>query len=33
MNFEHIENVYYWGAIVSSLLIFAIYFLFMRGDN
>lgn len=33
MNLQNIENVYYWGAIMSSILIFAVYFLFMRGDK
>lgn len=33
MNFQNIENVYYWGAIMSSILIFAVYFLFMKGDK
>ena len=33
MNFQNIENVYYFAGIMSSILIFAVYFLFMRGDK
>ncbi len=33
MNLANIEIVYYWGAILSSILIFVIYFLFMKGDK
>lgn len=33
MNLQNFENVYYWGAIFSSIVVFAIYFLFMRGDE
>ena len=33
MNFQNIENVYYFAGIMSSILIIIIYFLFMREEK
>lgn len=33
MNFQNIENVYYFAGIMSSILIIVTYFLFIKGDK